>query len=118
MTSTTASPLTTEANEIPALGNLTSLRNILKDIGSKMNHQILGNCGVLEAIEISRHANNGPSSHDGQPIQVNAFCKDRVDALIRNPVRLALGRISGLDRVINQLESQIKAMHSGSSPKT
>jgi hypothetical protein len=113
MASTTPSSPTTEVlNEDPLLSNISNLRSIIKDITQKLHHQVIGNCNVLENIEIVRLTREGGeklNAIDGQPIVIPVFCKTRVDALVRNPVRFALGRLNGLGRVLDKLEEQAKA---------
>ena len=100
-------------------GNIKSLVNIIDDIMSRMNHQILGNCDVLcymvddssdedgDTLVVKVDANGNPIS---KPMRISAFQKERVDALVKNPIRLVLGRINGLKKVIAHLEEQVKSI--------
>lgn len=96
------------------LQNMNSLQNILNDISSKLNHQILGNCDVLENMEFRRAGQGsqqgnqpeGEPKPDDSPEALKAFYKENIDSLIRNPVRLALGRLNGVNKSIAKLKEQ------------
>lgn len=98
------------------LGNVTSLTNIIHDIISMMNYQVLGNCDVLLHMTEQSSRNDGlivPVDGEGrqlsdEPIKKNLFQADQINALIKNPVKLALGRINGLKKVVAHLEEQLR----------
>lgn len=82
-----------------------------------MNYQILGNCDVLIHMTHQSSKNDSdmivPVDGDGnilsqQPVSKPVFQENQINALIKNPVKLALGRINGLRKAIDNLESQIK----------
>ena len=118
MTDTEQKQITAEA----LLSNCESMRNIVREIVSKLNFQVLGNCEILEYLEIKTV---GPSTvvvaeingKASQPKEVpvsslpfRAFCPTRIEALMRSPLKLAIARINGLLKVIEQLEIQARAI--------
>jgi hypothetical protein len=111
------------------LGNCESMRNIIREIVSKLNFQVLGNCEILEHLEIkttgptevviaeidSRPSHSKETAVDGLPFR--AFCPVRVEALIRSPLKLSIARINGLLKVVEQLERQARAITKVSTGK-
>ena len=60
-----------------------------------------------DTLVVKVDANGNPIS---KPMRISAFQKERVDALVKNPIRLVLGRINGLKKVIAHLEEQVKSI--------
>ena len=120
------SPMAEPATDLPPIiCNLRSLKSILSDIHNRMNHQVLGNCDVLERMEVilcngvqvavdetnvaevkdKESENLGIDKLD--VMTYGAFKCNRVTDLIRSPLRISLGRLRGLQRVVDDIENQI-----------
>jgi len=91
---TTATKAVTDS---PFLGNVRSLKGILNDIRTSLNVQVIENIDVLAHLEIKR-LNGGEDEV--------AFINHNLEALVRSPVRHITGRMSGLMKVLSQLETQ------------
>lgn len=85
--------------------NCHSLRTILDDIISKLHYQGLGNAEVLENQNIDNEL-----IAPGKAVEVAAFQKHQIDLLIREPLKLALGRLGGLKKVIHKLGEQLREL--------
>jgi len=118
MTDTDQKQVTAEA----LLSNCESMRNIVREIVSKLNFQVLGNCEILEYLEVKTVGpatvvtaeinGKAPQSREVpvSSLPFRAFCPVRVEALIRSPLKLSIARINGLLKVIEQLELQARAI--------
>jgi hypothetical protein len=87
------------------LQNLRSLNNIIDDITSKLNHQVLGNCDVLcgfeeKTTELNEYAD----------IRSSIGLEERISDLIKRPLKLNLARLNGLKKVVLKISSQVNSM--------
>lgn len=94
--------------------NLISFASILEDIKKAAHYQVLGNCDVLEHGENNINGDSTKTSTKTMTPEELAkanearieFIIRNVDALIRNPVRLWIGRMNGLHRQMLELASR------------
>lgn len=112
MTTTEHVPPGAEANDNVHLDavieNLNSLGNIIEDIASKINHQVLGNCDTLTYLEAKLPQSSTIVLKDnGDQVTLKAFQASQIDMLIKSPLRLALGRLGGLRKIIAQIQDQV-----------
>jgi hypothetical protein len=101
------------SNKEALVSNLASLENIVHDILSRMNHQVMGNIVVLENTKLEmtpaqlRDMAN-MLEVEQENVRLEVFTRTAVDALVRSPVKISLGRIAGLLKVIGRLRDQIE----------
>lgn len=101
--------------DCPVVGNLNSLGRIIKQISSSLSVQLLGNCDILESAEVvlNIEANPDEKKPDNASPGLNrqsalAFKREHVDLLIRQPIKIVLGRFGGLERVIDQIKQDLE----------
>lgn len=100
--SETVSSLTYAEAKDAVQRNCNSLRTILEDIVSKLSYQVLGNAEILENLKIDSEL-----VAPGKGSEVAAFRKGEVELLIHNPIKLVLGRLNGLKKVIDKIREQL-----------
>lgn len=83
----------------PDAENLSGLQNILQDISNALHFQVLGNCDVLKRV---RRIDAGEQD-------IAIFSDEKIECLIRDPVRKILGRLNGLKGRLNDLERVISS---------
>jgi len=91
--------------------NFSSLRNILDDISGRLSHQVLGNCDVLEKTDLKANGFTPIAEQKSTSLQpeIQAFRTEQINTLIRQPVKLTLGRLNGLKKVLDKIKDQMEA---------
>lgn len=99
-----------------AISDARSLNGILRDIHQSMNYQILLNCEVLKKTEmaVSEETIVSQVGDDGNPETAKkpyyAFKRERIEDLVCHPLRMALGRLKGLQRVVDEMQKKIEQL--------
>lgn len=72
--------------------NLNSFYHIIGDIIGSLDKQTLGNLSILE-----NKINSG-----------DVICIKDIDLLVKQPIKLVIGRVNGLRKIVKSLQSQIQ----------
>src|SRR5574338_801804 len=103
----------TERSDMPVLTpeeyclrQFRSLQHILNDIKNRLAHQVVGNCEML-----SNPAKADGSDGNSETLEAGVVPPVRVqqiETLIIDPLRIALARLSGLNKIIDAIKVELE----------